>query len=69
MNLRELLDLYDNWNGMLKVNDDSLQTLYRGKTMDFAFTDGMYYDAELMKRQVVAFGFYDNEFTVRVKEG
>lgn len=69
MNLRELLDLYDNWNGMLKVNDDSLQTLYRGKTMDFAFTDSMYYDAELMKRQVVAFGFYDNEFTVRVKEG
>lgn len=74
INFREIMDMYDNWNGVTKVNDDELEVVVKGKTVDimeclesfYPNTKVESYD-ELFNMEVVAFGFYDNEFCVRVK--
>lgn len=59
MKLRDFVALYDNWNGILVVNDDNL--IVKDK-VEVALSHGNVYEKE-----VVAFGFYDNELCVRVK--
>ena len=60
MKLRELLDMYDNWNGITVINDDNLEPIVKGETSMIAK------DEIFMGCEVVAFGFYDNEFCVRI---
>lgn len=74
MNFRELMDMYDNWNGVTKVNDDELEVVVKGRTVDimesavpFSNRTKVKSYTELFDMEVVAFGFYDNEFCVRVK--
>lgn len=59
MTLKQLLDFYDNWNGTLVLNNDDLETIYKG---NFGIVFGKYRNCE-----VVSFGFYDNELCVRVR--
>ena len=60
MKLRELLDMYDNWNGITVINDDNLEPIVKEKT-------SVIVEEEIfMNCEVVAFGFYDNEFCVRI---
>lgn len=61
MRLRDFVDLYDNWNGILVVNDDNLKPIVKDK-VEAALSHGNVYEKE-----VVAFGFYDNELCVRVR--
>ena len=61
MKLRDFVDLYDNWNGILVVNDDDLNPIVKNK-VEAALSYGNIY-----KKEVVAFGFYDNELCVRVR--
>lgn len=61
MKLREFLYMYDNWNGIVCVNDDSLNLITKGKP-DIVLSYKNVYEME-----VVAFGFYDDELCVRVK--
>lgn len=73
MLFKDFMKMYDNWNDYTKVNDNDLQTVVRAKTEDIM--DGV---AEFEKQasikdyetlynsEVIAFGFYDDEFTVRV---
>lgn len=61
MKLREFLDMYDNWNGIVCVNDDNLDLIIKGKP-DVVLSKGTLFEME-----VVAFGFYDNELCVRVR--
>ena len=61
MKLRDFVDLYDNWNGILVVNDDNLDQIVKGK-VEIAVCYGNVYEKE-----VVAVGFYDNELCVRVR--
>ena len=60
MKLRELLDMYDNWNGITVINDDNLEPIVKEETSVIAK------DEIFMGCEVVAFGFYDNEFCVRI---
>ena len=60
MKLRDFVYLYDNWNGILVVNDDNLNPIVKGK-VEVALSHG-----NICKKEVVAFGFYDNELCVRV---
>ena len=55
--------MYDNWNGETRVNDDELNTIVQMRTYRL-------YDTrkDLLSHEVVAFGFYDDLFTVRVKD-
>lgn len=63
MPVRELLDLYDNWNTKLVINNDNLNPLHKG------FIDGfMMRESELLDYKVVAFGFYDDELCIRVAQ-
>lgn len=67
MTLKNLLELYDNWNGIIKVNEvvnDKWKVHYKGKTSDFVFKKRY---KLLGNREVESFGFYDNEFCVRIK--
>ena len=61
MKLREFLDLYDNWNGVICVNDDNLQPIVKGDPYVVLSHNSLY------EMEVVAFGFYDNELCIRVK--
>lgn len=60
MKLRDFLELYDNWNGVLVINDDNLNCLCYGDFWNAKISD-------FENREVVAFGFYDNELCVRVR--
>ena len=60
MKLCDFLNLYDNWNGVLVINDDNLDCLYYGNFWNAKISD-------FENREVVAFGFYDNELCVRVR--
>lgn len=75
MKLKQFMEMYDNWNGITKINDDNLDTIVKGRTLNIMeyvenfhpMTKVKNYK-ELMEMEVVSFGFYDEEFCVRVKE-
>lgn len=63
MSFGALLELYDNWNGRMRVNDDRQETIVEDRTVYI-------YDnrKDLLNRPVISFGFYDDIFTVRVAD-
>lgn len=74
MTFKEFLCMYDNWNGIVKVNDDNLHTIVKGKGVDVYDGRAKFHHkakvksySELFEMQVVSFGFYDNELCIRVK--
>ena len=74
MKLETFMTLYDNWNGITKVNDDNLNTIVKGRTTDIMDRQAPFHPsssvksyAKLFEMEVVAFGFYDGEFCVRVR--
>lgn len=54
--------MYDNWNVMVCVNDDNLDLIVHGKPEIVLSYKDTY------QKEVVSFGFYDNELCVRVKD-
>ncbi len=64
---KDFMEMYSNWNGITKVNDDNLNEIVKGKTHQIMFIDGKLYNPNIMEKKVVAFAFYDNELCVRVK--
>jgi hypothetical protein len=56
------MNLYDNWNGITVVNDNDLNLIAKDKSYIIIGTR-----TDLYNKEVVAFGFYDNELCVRVK--
>ena len=62
LKLKQLMDLYDNWNGETVINNDKLKPIIIADTHKI-----MKIRPDLCSREVVSFGFYDNQFTVRVK--
>lgn len=74
MKFRQFMNMYDNWNGTTKVNDDKLDTIVIGSTLDIMYCRADFEPSthvknyeQLFKMEVVSFGFYDDEFCVRVK--
>ena len=63
MKFREFIDLYDNWNGIVVVNDDDLNPIVKEKIMYLMPTCS----SDILNMEVVSFGFFDNELCVRVK--
>ena len=62
MSFKNFMDMYDNWNGVARVNDNKLNMIIEERTNILMDTRKDLYDKE-----VVAFGFYDGLMTVRVK--
>lgn len=56
------MEIYDDWNGVTRVNNDNLETIVVDKTVNIMETR-----TDLFDRKVLAFGFYDGELCVRVK--
>lgn len=67
MKFKVFLDMYDDWNGTTKVNDDNLNCIVKARTMDIGFNDTDTDYSYLYDKEVVAFGFYDGELCIRVK--
>jgi hypothetical protein len=71
MKFKQFMEMYDNWNGITKVNDDNLDTIVVGKTFKIMYRaldlNKMESYDKLFEMEVVAFGFYDNELCVRVR--
>ena len=65
MILAEFLKLYDNWNGYTVINDNNLKLYARCKTVALAENKDRNYTSAL-NAEVLSFGFYDNELTIRV---
>lgn len=70
MNFKKFIEMYDNWNGTIKINDDNLETIIKGKIIDIVENHCTVFIARdcinLLEMKVIAFGFYDNELCVRV---
>lgn len=74
MTFKQFMEMYDNWNETTKVNDDNLDTIVHGATIDIMeciepiheLSKVENYNA-LFEMEVVAFGFYDDELCVRLK--
>ena len=62
MKFKDFIDMYDDWNGEMVVNDDNLSPIVAGNTYHIVKNREDLYD-----KDVVAFGFYDNQLCVRVK--
>lgn len=62
MKLINFLNMYDNWNGTITVNDEQLKPIISGSVFDIVNQR-----KDLHNKEVVSFGFYDGELTVRVK--
>lgn len=62
MNFKDFIEMYDNWNGVTRVNDNDLDMIVEDRTNIIMDNRKDLYDKE-----VVAFGFYDGLMTVRVK--
>lgn len=62
ISFKQFMDLYDNWNGITKVNDGNLNTIIEDASWVI-----MNKRKDLYNKKVVAFGFYDGVMTVRVK--
>ena len=61
MKFKELMDLFDNWNSITKVNDNNLKQIIRHSTNII-----MESCEDLFDMEVVSFGFYDGELTIRL---
>lgn len=62
------IDLYDNWNGYIKINDKDLNEIikcYVGELVWYKKELNNLYE-HLKSIEVISFGFYDNELCVRV---
>ena len=62
MNFKDFMEMYDNWNGVTRVNDNDLNMIVEDRTNII-----MDNRTDLYDKEVVAFGFYDGLMTVRVK--
>lgn len=62
MNFKNFMEMYDNWNGVTRVNDNDLNMIVEDRTNII-----MDNRKNLYNKEVVAFGFYDGLMTVRVK--
>lgn len=71
MKFKQFMEMYDNWNGITKVNNDNLDTIVKDRTLNIMecvpMLNGMESYGELFEMEVVSFGFYDEEFCVRVR--
>ena len=63
MKFKDFMDLYDNWNGITVINDDSLNQITKGKTDTVVKENPQLWDVE-----IVSFSFYDNELCVRLRQ-
>ena len=60
MTVKELLEMYDNWNGITVINGDNLKMIIKGRTLDIAENE------DIQDREVISFGFVDGEFCIRI---
>ena len=66
MKFKDFMELYDNWNETTVVDDDDSNLIVRGRTSKIMFGDGELYMPNLMEREVVSFGFFNDELCVIV---
>ena len=64
MKFADFMDLYDNWNGITRVNDDELNPIVEMNTDELM---DLRENQNIFEKEVVAFGFYDGVLTVRIK--
>ena len=71
MKFKRFMEMYDNRNGITKVNNDNLGTIVIGNTLEIIecipMLDGVKNYNQLFEMEVVSFGFYNDELCVRVK--
>lgn len=72
MSLIDFLNMYDNWNGLLTINDDELMETVGNTALYSKWVISKFVNAKrndpIMKAKVIAFGFYDGELCIRVKQ-
>lgn len=67
MRVIELMCLFDNWNKFLVISDDNLNHILDGEKV-FEVYDKREKYKDILNREVVSFGFYDDDFCIRVKQ-
>ena len=67
MRVIELMCLFDNWNKFLVISDDNLNHILDGEKV-FEVYDKKEKYKDILNKDVVSFGFYDDDFCIRVKQ-
>lgn len=70
MTFKQLMECYDNGNGIIKVNNNYAITLVRCKAVELMFPCSAAMETkrnELWATEVISFGFHDDELCVKVK--
>ena len=62
MIVKELIDLFDNWNIPIVINDNNLNCISKVQRI----SDFIENRKPLLKEKVVSFGFYDGELCIRI---
>lgn len=66
MKVLELMCLFDDWNKFLIISDDDLNHILDGeKVFEVYYKMKKYKD--ILSKEVASFGFYDDDFCIRVK--
>lgn len=63
MKVKDLFELFDNWNIIAVINDNDLNCVKKEKI--YYFFDN---NNNLLDYEIVCFGFYDGEITIRIKD-
>jgi hypothetical protein len=67
MKLGTLLDVFDDWDKYIIINDNNLNCLYNARTKIFEFMYEKEKHKDLLGKEIVLFGLYNDDFCVRVK--
>ena len=71
MKFERFMEMYDDKNGIIKVDNDNLGIIVIGNALEIMgclpMLDGVKNYDQLFEMEVVSFGFYDDELCVRVK--
>lgn len=68
MRVIELMCLFDDWNKFLIISDDNLNHILDGEKVFEVYDKKEKYE-DILNKDVVSFGFYDDDFCIRVKQG
>ena len=71
MVLKEFVEMFDNWNGIMVVNDTNLNVIVRDFVTNIMDNENIKIHhsighEQLLNSEVESFGFYDNELCVRI---
>lgn len=68
INFEQFMNLWDDWNGDIRINDFHLHTVIECRIIDLMWEDSQHYSVlkRIRNKEVISFGHYDGKLCVRL---